>query len=131
MKKILLLLVCCLTLVGLSGCSLKVWGTWEMAELTTKVLGFEKTLAVGDEYLGTELTSDYIVVEFKTDGTGSLKMKDSDPTSITWELNEEIVKITDSNDVTIDAKLEDKFLVIDMTGFGTGVVFKLTKKGLF
>ena len=131
MKRILLLLVCCLTLIGLSGCSLKVMGTWEMEELTTKILGFEKTLQVGEEYLGTELTSDYIVVEFKLDGTGTLTMKGSEPQNITWEINEDTVKIVDSNDAEITAKLDDKFLVIDMTGFGTGVVFKLVRKGLF
>ena len=131
MKKILLLLICCLTLIGLTGCSLKVVGTWEMEELSTKIAGFEKNYRVGDQYLGTELTSDYVVVEFKNDGTGSLSMKGSDPESITWELNDENVKITDSHGVIIDAKLEDKFLVIDMTGYGTGVVFKLTRKGLF
>ena len=31
----------------------------------------------------------------------------------------------------IAAKLDGKFLVIDMTGFGTGVVFKLTRKSIF
>lgn len=131
MKKFLLLLICCLTLIGLTGCSVKVMGTWEMEELTTKILGFEKTLHVGEEYLGTELTSDYIVVEFKLDGTGTLTMKGSEPQNITWEINEDTVKIIDSNDAEIAAKLDGKFLVIDMTGFGTGVVFKLTRKSIF
>lgn len=55
MKKILFLLLCCITLVGLTGCSLKATGTWELSELTTKVVGFEKTYKIGDDYEGTKL----------------------------------------------------------------------------
>ena len=132
MKKVLFLLLVCLTLVGLSGCSLKATGTWEFSELTVKVIGFEKTYTIGDEYEGTKLSSDYTSIVLKADGTGTFKMFGSDPTEITWEINDDDdITITDSNGLTIEAELEDGFLEFDMSMFGTGVEFRLTKKGLF
>ena len=132
MKKILFLLLCCLTLIGLTGCSLKAVGTWELSELTTKVVGFEKTYKVGDDYEGTKLTGEYTYVELKMDGTGTLVLLGSEPTEITWELvDDDDVKITNSSDITIEAELEDGYLVFDMSMFGTGLEFKLAKKGLF
>ena len=132
MKKILFLLLCCLTLIGLTGCSLKAVGTWELEELTTKVFGVEKTYKVGDEYEGVKLTGEFTYIELKMDGTGTLAILGSDPTEITWELvDDDDVKITNSDNLTIEAELEDGYLVFDMSMFGTGLEFKLAKKGLF
>ena len=66
------------------------------------------------------------------DGTGTIAILGSEPTEITWELvDDDDVKITNSSDITIEAELEDGYLVFDMSLFGTGYEFKLTKKGLF
>ena len=131
MKKILFLLLCCLTLISLTGCSLKAVGTWELTELTTKVVGFEKTYKIGEEYEGVKLTSDFTYIELKMDGTGTLAILGSEPTDITWELDGDDLTITNSDNLTIEAELEDGYLVFDMSMFGTGLEFKLAKKGLF
>ena len=131
MKKILLLIVCLCTLVGLSGCSIKVLGTWELSELTAKVLGFEKTYKIGDEYEDVKLTSDYTYITFNIDGTGELVLLGSEPSKITWEMNDDTIIIKDSSDTTIEAELEDGYLEFDVSILGTGIELKLTKKGLF
>ena len=65
-------------------------------------------------------------------GTGTLVLLGSDPIDITWELvDDDDVMITNSNDITIEAELDDGYLVFDMSMFGTGLEFKLAKKGLF
>ena len=131
MKKILFLLLCCLTLIGLTGCSLKAVGTWELETLTTKIVGFEKTYKVGDDYEGVKLTGDFTYVELKMDGTGTITILGSEPTDITWELDGDDLVITNSDNLTIEAELEDGYLVFDMSMFGTGIEFKLAKKELF
>ena len=46
MKKFLLLLICCFTLIGLTGCS--VQGTWKFEEKTAEIAGFQITYKIGD-----------------------------------------------------------------------------------
>ena len=68
MKKFLLLLICCFTLIGLTGCS--VQGTWKFEEKTAEAFGIQKTYKIGDkDALGKEITEDYLVIEFNKDGT--------------------------------------------------------------
>ena len=131
MKKFLLLIVCLLTVVGLSGCSIKVLGTWELSEITTKVLGFEKTYKIGEEYEGEILTSESTYITFNIDGTGKMALLGSEPSEITWEMQDDDIIIKGANDLTIEAELDDGFLEFDMSVLGTGVEFKLSKNGLF
>lgn len=131
MKRFLLLLICCLTLVGLSGCSVKAIGTWELAELTTKVIGMEKTYKIGDDYEGTKLTGEYTSITLKLDGTGTITMLGSEPTEITWEINDDDDVIISSDNLKIEAELEDGYLEFDMSMFGTGIEFRLTRKSIF
>ena len=126
MKKFLLLLVCCLTLVGLSGCSLKAIGTWELSEVSFKVGPIGTTVKAGESYLGMEIDPEFTVITLKLNGTGTIVLAGSEPTEVEWEAKDGIIKISDE-DGTIEAKLEDDFLVFESSFFGMTAEYKLAK----
>ena len=113
MKKILLLLVCCFVLFALAGCD-KAEGTWKFVEKKTEVLGFERTLVVGDtDLLGNEITEDYMVVVFNKDGTGTLTQSYIDGSfTFTWVEEEKIIKATGTL-VNFEAQIVDGYLVFE------------------
>ncbi len=116
MKKIILLLICCFTLIGLTGCDATV-GTWKFSEKTAEVAGFVKTYKVGDkDLLGKEITEDYMVVVFKKDGTGTLTQSYVDGAfTFTWVEEDDVIKATGEL-VSFEAKVEDGYLVFDYLG---------------
>ena len=115
MKKFLLLLICCFTLVGLTGCS--VQGTWKFEEKTAEVLGFQKTYKIGDkDALGKEITEDYLVIEFNKDGTGTLTQAYVDG-NFTFTWTEEDKVITAKGDlVSFEAEKDGSTLIVKFMG---------------
>ena len=91
MKKFLLLLICCFTLIGLTGCS--VQGTWKFEEKTGEAFGIQKTYKIGDkDALGKEITEDYLVIEFNKDGTGTLSQAYVDASfTFTWTEEDKVI----------------------------------------
>ena len=111
MKKLLLLLVCCFVLFALTGCD-KAEGTWKFVEKKTELLGFERTLVIGDtDLLGNEITEDYMVVVFNKNGTGTLTQSYLDGSfTFTWVMEEEVINVT-GQFVNFEARIEDGYLV--------------------
>ena len=116
MKKILLLLVCCFALFALAGCD-SAEGTWKFVEKKTEVMGFERTLTIGEkDLLGNDITEDYMVVVFNKDGTGTLTQSYIDGSfTFTWVMEEEVIKVTGQL-VNFEAKIEDGYLVFKHDG---------------
>ena len=115
MKKFLLLLIRCFTLIGLTGCS--VQGTWKFEEKTAEVLGFQKTYKIGDkDALGKEITEDYLVIEFNKDGTGTLTQAYVDG-NFTFTWTEEDKVITAKGDlVAFEAEKDGSTLIVKFMG---------------
>lgn len=115
MKKFLLLLICCFTLVGLTGCS--VQGTWKFEEKTGEAFGIQKTYKIGDkDALGKEITEDYLVIEFNKDGTGTLSQAYVDA-SFTFTWTEEDKVITAKGDlVAFEAHKDGSTLIVKFMG---------------
>ena len=121
MKKFLLLLVCCFTLLGLAGCD-SATGTWKFEQKTSSLTGTITT--ANDE----GFSKDYLVIELKNDGTGTLSGDYFGETkACTWSQNDEgVIRIEAGLLVKFDAKVEDGCLVFTILT----ETFKL-KKSLF
>ena len=133
MKKFLLLLVCCLALVGLAGCGKnKVVGEWQFAEMTMTVGATTTTIKAGESYMGVTLNADAVTVVFEKDGTGKMVSNmygESVETAFNWEYADGEYKLTPANaedgDETLTVVIEDKLLVFKVE---EGSAIKLSKK---
>ena len=108
MKKFLLLLVCCLTVLVLAGCDSAV-GTWKFVERTS-ILG--TVIKAGEN----DITEDYLVIVFEKDGTGTFNQEDmSVIVAFEWTQEEDVIKVTGKL-VNFDAKIEDGYLIFEYAG---------------
>lgn len=80
MKKFAISIVALLSVVVMALCftACGTSGTYKFESMTVGVGALSKTYEVGDEYLGTELTKDWFVLELNSDGTCSIKTNDND-----------------------------------------------------
>ena len=116
MKRFLLLLVCCFTLLALTACD-RAEGTWKFVEKTTDILGFVKTVKVGDIVDDKEITKDYVVIVFNKDGTGTLSMESLDGAlSFTWVYEEDDDIIITGNLISFEAEIDDGYLTFEYLG---------------
>lgn len=108
MKKLLLLLVCCLTVLTLAGCDSTV-GTWKFVE-KTNLLGIVTKAGEND------ITEDYLVIVFEKDGTGTFTQKDTKLTlAFNWVEEDNLIKVTGTL-VNFEAKIETGYLLFDYAG---------------
>ena len=108
MKKLLLLLVCCLTVLSLAGCDATV-GTWKFAEKTS-ILGI--VTKAGEN----NITEDYLVIVFEKDGTGTFRQEDLEMTfAFNGVKEEDLIKVSGTL-INFEARIEKGYLLFDYAG---------------
>ena len=132
MKKFLLLLVCCLAVIGLAGCGKnKVVGEWQFSEMTMTMGATTTTIKAGESYMGVTLNADYITVVFEKGGNGKIVTKMGDESmeqAFSWEYVDKAYKLTpvdaEEGDEAITMSFDGDYLVMSQEG----MTMKLSKK---
>lgn len=128
MKKFLLLLICCFSLLGLTSCGKNaVVGEWKLAEMTVEVGGMTTTIKAGESFMGMSISEDYMVLEFSKDGTGKIKSAAAGEMEeeFTWEYKDKkyyLSSTDEEDDEVLEVVIEDDYLI--MTQEGTTIKFK-------
>ena len=124
MKKFLLLLICCFTVLGLAGCGKnEVVGEWKLAEMTVEMGGATTTIKAGESFMGMEISEDAYVITFDKDGTGSMKSSMAgaeNEIEFNWEYEDGTYFLTpkdaEDGDEALEVVIEDDYLVLGEEG---------------
>jgi Zn/Cd-binding protein ZinT len=124
MKKFKVFLVSLLTIVMSLFCfaSCGVEGTYKFESLTVQLIG-TTTIKVGDEYLGQEVTEDFMTITLNKDNTVSFS-RDGEDSDGTWEKGEDGHIIITVGGMEIDAVKDGKKLTFSYSGLGEIVLTK-------
>ena len=116
------------TLAACGGGSGSVAGVYKFVSISQSLSPDEdpQTSVAGDEYAGTKLTEDFVVLELTEDGTFvmSSSMSGSENATGTWKLDGE--KLTfeagEQDGISVDGTLKDGSVTIAFRGEGAPVV---------
>ena len=135
MKKILLTLICVLSLCLLAACSDDVSGTYKFSRMETSVAGASVVVNVNEEssLLGVTLDSNYIVLNLNSDGTYSLVLDGAQTSNYemeetgTWSYADEVLTLTSTDGVSTTVKCADDTVVFTYTIYGVSSTLTLSK----
>lgn len=121
MKKFLLLLICCFSLLGLTSCGKNaVVGEWKLYEMTVELGGMTTTIKAGESFMGMSISEDYMVLVFEKDGTGKIKSAAAGEMEeeFTWEYKDKkyYLSSTDEEDEVLEVVIEDDYLIMSQEG---------------
>jgi Zn/Cd-binding protein ZinT len=124
MKKFKVFLVSLLTIVMSLLCfaSCGAEGTYKFESLTYKVIG-TTTIKVGDEYLGQQITEDFMTITLNKDNTVKFS-QDGEGSDGTWKEGEDGHIIITIGGMEIDAVKDGKKLTFSYSGLGEIVLTK-------
>ena len=135
MKKILLTLICVLSLCLLASCSKDVSGTYKFKSMETSVLGEAVVVNANEEnsLLGFTLNENYIVLNLDENGTYNLVLDGKQTSNLeieetgTWSFSDDVLTLTSTDGVSTTAACVDDVITLTYTVYGVSSVLTLSK----
>ena len=116
MKKVLTsLLVCSILLCCMFMTACSPVGTYKFYRLSYSQNGIEMEIEAGEAFMGVTITEDFLTLELKDDGTGSMTTQGT-TVNITWTEEDDEIKVSSSGNTQIFKK-DGRKLSVQMDGY--------------
>lgn len=135
MKKLILTLICVLSLCLLTSCDSNVSGTYKFSSMETSVVGQSVVVKANEKssLLGVTLNENYIVLTLNADGTYTLVLDGEQTNNYeveetgTYSVNDGVLSLTSTDGVTATGECSSNTVVLTYTVYGVTSILTLSK----
>ncbi len=111
--------------VLLAACSGSIVGTYKFSSMSMTAPGMEINVKAGEEYMGTTLKEDYIVLEVKEDNTFTMTTAGAEAVNGEWrEEDGKYILTVAGEDQTVTLKGNELTMEMSQSGMSSKVVLK-------